>query len=103
MLARQAVRANLTDMMTAEERKIVNYVIKRQVGRSRDGKNSADHDEAGIMPNLIGISMRKSFRLLEDLKVQVQVSGTGVVIEQHPEPGAVVKPGELCQIVLRPD
>jgi cell division protein FtsI (penicillin-binding protein 3) len=45
------------------------------------------------MPDLRGLSMRKALARLGEEKVQVRLAGSGIVMTQRPNPGAVLKEG----------
>ncbi len=54
------------------------------------------------MPDLTGLSLRKSLRLLEGKGVDVRIYGTGVVVDQSPSPGTELEGRAVCQISLEP-
>ena len=43
-----------------------------------------------IMPNLKGMTLREALNALSEIDCGVDVSGTGIVFRQSPEPGDVV-------------
>ena len=51
------------------------------------------------MPDLRGLSMRKALAQLGEEKVQVRLAGSGIVMTQWPNPGAVLKEG--CEVLLK--
>lgn len=56
-------------------------------------------EESGMMPALVGLSVRQAKRELDPLLVDVSYVGGGIVVEQTPSPGTPVLPGERCQLV----
>jgi cell division protein FtsI (penicillin-binding protein 3) len=48
---------------------------------------------AGLMPDLRGLSAREAVRSLTVIGLRPQLAGSGVVVEQSPEPGAELVPG----------
>ena len=54
----------------------------------------------GIMPDLRGLSLRKSFRLLQGMDVGLKIQGTGKVIDQKPRPGTSLKGIKECVLIL---
>jgi len=56
-----------------------------------------------LMPNLKGLSIRKSLRLLQRAGVSITVKGTGRIISQSPKAGKAIKKGEHCVLTLKTD
>jgi cell division protein FtsI (penicillin-binding protein 3) len=54
----------------------------------------------GLMPDLRGRSGREALRLLSRIGMTARLSGDGVVVDQRPEPGTALAPGEACQLRL---
>jgi cell division protein FtsI (penicillin-binding protein 3) len=55
---------------------------------------------SGLMPDLRGLSGRKALNSLTNLGLVPSISGSGFVIEQSPEPGTVLIPGESASLKL---
>lgn len=53
-----------------------------------------------IMPDLRGLSLRKSLRLLQGINVELKIQGTGKVIDQKPQPGTSLKGLDECMLIL---
>ncbi len=102
MVAMQEVMSNLSDMMNVEEKNEMNFELHREIGQNVVVNDLVKTESLGTMPDLQGMSLRKSLRLLKDLKLEIQISGTGVVVAQSPHVGRRVKYGELCRLVLKP-
>lgn len=102
MVAMQEVMSNLSDMMSVEEKNEMNFELHREIGQNVVVGDLAKAAPLRKMPDLKGLSLRKSLRLLKDLKLEIQISGTGVVVAQTPHVGRRVKYGELCRLVLKP-
>jgi cell division protein FtsI (penicillin-binding protein 3) len=55
---------------------------------------------SGVMPRVLGLSLRQAMETLAPLDVGVTVSGRGVVVGQSPPPGSPVESGTLCHLAL---
>ena len=81
-------------MMKPQERVETNFSIS---GEDDETSDTVTADESatepiGIkMPQLKGMSLRKSLRLLQRAEVNVEVQGSGRVIRQKPEAGEMLK------------
>lgn len=53
-----------------------------------------------IMPDLKGLSLRKSLRLLQGLELKINIEGTGRVVSQKPLPGEALKGISECSLIL---
>lgn len=58
--------------------------------------------EKGVVPNLSGLSLRQVLQPFNESPYRVESQGVGFVVKQSPSPGAVLKEGEVVQIVLMP-
>jgi beta-lactam-binding protein with PASTA domain len=54
----------------------------------------------GVMPDLRGLSSREAVLRVTGLGLLPRASGSGFVIEQSPEPGALLVPGEAALLKL---
>ena len=54
----------------------------------------------GTLPDVRGLSAREATRILHRAGVEPRLSGSGVVQRQWPAAGAVIRPGQLCDLVL---
>ena len=54
----------------------------------------------GLMPDLRGLSLRKSLRLLQGTNVVLKIQGTGRVVDQNPRPGTSLKGIKECVLIL---
>ena len=52
------------------------------------------------LPDLSGLSLREALRKAGSLSLRLRVTGSGVVVAQHPKPGTPVFPESMCQIHL---
>jgi len=104
--ALQQVMKNLSDMMRPKAKEEKNF--------SRSGGKGAENEEKNIlqetvsvsmsrMPDLTGMSLRKSLRLLQNTLVKVEIEGTGRVVAQKPSPGTALSPGTQVLITLQRD
>ncbi len=66
-------------------------------GKKEDAKEKST---PGIMPDLRGLSLRKSLRLLQGMDVKLKIQGTGKVIDQKPRPGTSLKGIKECVLIM---
>lgn len=59
--------------------------------------------EDGLMPDLLGRSLRDALGILSTKGYRAQVSGKGFVTAQCPEAGTLLKKGDLCVLALSDD
>ncbi|MFP3983775.1 MAG: PASTA domain-containing protein [Desulfurivibrionaceae bacterium] len=52
---------------------------------------NGDGEPGWVMPDLRGMSIRQALRRLQHRDLQIFVYGSGIIIKQHPEPGARVE------------
>lgn len=102
VVAMQKVMSNLSDMMSAKEKQEMNFEMYGQSVESVSQGEFVKAEFTGAMPDLRGMSLRKSLRLLKDLRLEIQISGTGVVVDQNPIAGRMVRENSLCRLVLKP-
>lgn len=107
VIALQEVVTFNRDMMELSEREEVNFQLvhleeseeKQKQVTTRIRINTGELN----MPDLIGLSLRKSLRLLEKRNVTVKINGFGRVVEQKPEPGSSLEDNEECVLFLQSD
>ena len=56
----------------------------------------------GLMPDLRGMSAREALRRLTQLGLTARMSGNGIVLEQLPAAGSVLRPDNKCVLKLGP-
>ena len=59
-------------------------------------------DLPGSIPNLIGLGVRDVLKKAQQLGLRVVVKGSGIVVEQAPEPGTPLKKDRLLTVTFRP-
>ena len=64
------------------------------------GEASETREVRGEVPDVVGKSGRDAVRLLSRAGLVAELSGTGFVVSQQPEPRGVAKPGSVCRLVL---
>jgi cell division protein FtsI (penicillin-binding protein 3) len=104
--ALQQVMKNLSDMMRPKVKEETNFSRSGEQGHDDEGDSVLQETvsvSVGSMPDLSGMSLRKSLRLLQSTGVKVQVKGTGRVVEQKPSPGTKLSPETHVLIILRRD
>jgi cell division protein FtsI (penicillin-binding protein 3) len=102
VVAMQKVMSNLSDMMSAKEKQEMNFEMYGQEVKNVSPGEFVKAEFTGSMPDLKGMSLRKSLRLLKDLRLEIQISGTGVVVDQTPVAGGMVRENSLCRLMLKP-
>lgn len=103
MVALQEVHQNVADMVqvvVAEER---NFKAGASCPPPAGNLVRRVAEPSPRMPELIGMSLRKSLRKLQGMDVQVTVRGTGRVVSQEPQAGVKMVQGERCLLVLKTD
>ena len=75
---------------------------RRQVpkGDGNAGTSNVEQPVPAIMPNLEGLSLRKSLRLLRGIPLKINIQGTGRVVDQKPPAGAALKGMNECLLIL---
>lgn len=100
--ALQQVMKNLSDMMKPTAQEDINF---RRAAGDLSPLGAARMETAAVteMASFIGMSLRKSLRLLQAVNVEIEIQGSGRVVEQHPSPGAELKPGTRVTLILKRD
>ncbi len=73
----------------------------REAVRKSLEENLVEDADVGNMPELVGLSLRKSLRLLQDQRCEIRVHGTGRVVAQEPPPGTPLAGVKECVIRLQ--
>ncbi len=104
MVALQQIHSNIADVIEVREGEEHNF----KKGTEKDPDQSSQ--PAGVaekqlqtMPDLIGLSLRKSLRLLQSTEMNVTVRGTGRIISQSPLAGEKIEIGAPCLLTLKID
>ncbi len=64
----------------------------------------AGADSAGaLMPDLRGLSLRDALLRVRSAGSRAEVTGTGWVLSQYPDPGTLLAAGATCRVTLGPD
>ncbi len=80
-----------------------NYPVNKQDGTVVPGNLESQEKvkkAVGIMPDLKGLSLRRSFQLLQNNNVKIRFQGTGRVMSQKPLPGTPLKGLSECILIL---
>ncbi|WP_457577962.1 hypothetical protein [Desulfomarina sp.] len=99
----QQVAKNVADVVEPELTDEGNYPFgKGSPGLSGGGnkKRTDQQVEAGVMPDLEGLSLRRSFQLLQHRRLKIHFRGTGRVVSQKPAAGASLQGISECILVL---
>ena len=102
MVALQQVHKNLSDMMSMSERKESNYQ-QEQEKKALAGLETMLELHSPLMPDLVGMSLRRALRLLQDKKVKIRIKGTGRVVAQSPSAGIPLDGVKECLLTLKKD
>jgi cell division protein FtsI (penicillin-binding protein 3) len=107
VVALQRVMKNLADMMSPGDKEEMNFSSTPSSGSLDENLNT---DGAGQqprsdikMPLLTDMSLRKSLRLLQSASVDVEVRGTGRVVDQEPAAGAPLDSVKRVILILERD
>ncbi len=99
----QQVAKSVADVMEPELTGEGNYPFGKgnsELSGRRNKKRISRQVEAGVMPNLEGLSLRRSFQLLQHRKLKIHFRGTGRVVSQKPAAGTSLKGVSECILVL---
>lgn len=103
MVALQEVLKSMSDMMTYDEKEERNYQQQQQERTRQQAAVAEEQPKLQVMPELIGLSLRKSLRLLQGSTVEIHVRGTGRVVAQRPEAGVSLDGVKECVLTLKKD
>ncbi|PID75481.1 MAG: hypothetical protein CSA20_05765 [Deltaproteobacteria bacterium] len=91
----------IADVMQPESAPDENYRKKQNMPAPVKNEETANRlVKRRIMPDLRGLSLRKSLRLLDKAPVSVRIEGSGVVLRQEPPPGTPLVPDMECRLLL---
>jgi len=99
----QQVAKSVADVVEPERRSDVNYPLKKDVVTgyySGDNNREKPAHLLGVMPDLQGLSLRKSLRLLQGIRMKITFKGTGRVVLQTPNPGTPLRDVSECELIL---
>jgi len=107
IVARQKVMKNLADMMKPKQQEEQNFMLSEAPVNQSDALSSKAGTESGglitKMPDLVGMSLRKSLRFLQNSGVEVKVNGTGRVVSHDPPAGSNLEAGTRVILNLERD
>ena len=105
--ARQKVMKNLADMMKPKEQEEKNFSFSDTDTLQSENMSGQAENKADVliakMPDLVGMSLRKSLRLLQNSGVEVKVNGTGRVVSHDPPAGSALLSGTPVVLNLERD
>ena len=105
--ARQKVMKNLADMMKPKEQEEKNFSVPDARTLQSEDLSGQSENEPDVlvtkMPDLVGMSLRKSLRLLQNSGVEVKVNGTGRVVSHNPPAGSELVSGTEVVLNLERD
>lgn len=104
MVALQQIHQNLADVLEVAGGDEHNFkAAKRSELPPSESLAGMLDKQIRVMPDLKGLSLRKSLRLLQRTEVSITVKGTGRVFSQTPKAGKKIKKGEHCVLTLKSD
>ena len=56
--------------------------------------------DPGVMPNLVGLDARSALNMLGNRKLEVQLIGSGIVVNQDPPPGTCLEGMKVSRLIL---
>lgn len=74
----------------------------KNTGLTIDAEESKTVTATRVMPDFKGMSMRRVLQVMEKQQLNIQVRGTGRVIEQHPQPGSAIQGVDGVWVRLAP-
>ena len=105
--ARQKVMKNLADMMKPKEQEEKNFSLPDTQADQSSKMSAQSENKSDVlitkMPDLVGTSLRKSLRFLQNSGVEVKVNGTGRVVSHDPPAGSALVPGARVILNLERD
>ncbi len=99
----QQVAKSVADVVEPELRGEANYPLKEDVIASYFGEDPHRENTIqlfGVMPDLQGLSLRKSLRMLQGVRIKITFRGTGKVVLQTPNPGTPLRNISECELIL---
>lgn len=105
--ARYRVIKQVLDMLKPAERQDRNFRGHPELSANRSPIDTRGSSSQPLlinrMPDLTGLSLRKSLRVVQGAGVTVTVKGSGRVVGQEPKPGTMLVSGGSVVIELQPD
>jgi cell division protein FtsI (penicillin-binding protein 3) len=88
------------EIMAENAGQIYQKWLKSQAGKKSASPTVIKTARPEIMPDLNGLSLRKAMRNLQQLDLNVRITGSGRVVAQEPKPGRI-SGSEECLLTLR--
>jgi len=99
----QQVAKTVSDVVEVEKWDDANYpLIEPGETSVPDNLNKLrmSREAKGMMPDLTGLSLRRSLQLLQDNNIKIRFQGTGRVVSQNPPAGTVLSGVSECVLIL---
>ncbi|SDP66593.1 PASTA domain-containing protein [Desulforhopalus singaporensis] len=97
------VAQTVADVVEPEPGEQGNYQGQKVEGEDKRQGTVSDKDLLPAplaMPDLKGLSLRKSLRMLQGADVEIKIKGTGRVVDQEPPPGTSLEKIKTCRLIL---
>jgi hypothetical protein len=72
-----------------------NHPITLKLGKG-EGSSPQHSIGKGVMPNLVGMTLRKAVKAASDQGVPIRIAGSGIVRKQSLLPGSRISGGSVC-------
>lgn len=98
----QQIAKSVADVVEPEVGDEDNYQVKTVSSELFGIVKTAEREKTtpGTMPDLKGLSLRKSLQLLQGIDLKLDIRGTGKVVDQKPSPGTSLKGITECVLIL---
>ena len=107
VVALQEVMKFNRNMMEVSDKEEMNFKlvhIREHEGKRKIPVTRIRINGGGVnMPDLLGLSLRESLRLLQEKNIAVKIKGFGRVVQQVPAGGVSLENMKECQLVLQSD
>lgn len=97
----QQVAQSIADIAKPQPVGTGTYVVGHSEGEGSAPIKSVSTGRKRFMPDLSGLTLRKSLQGLQGYNCALKVEGTGWVGSQYPPPGSVMEDIETCRITLQ--
>jgi len=104
MFALQQIHRNIADIVEVAEGEEHNFKtgMEDEAGKAQY-PSGTPKEVVQVMPDLKGLSLRKSLRLLQSAEMDVAVRGSGRVVSHSPKAGVKLEKGSSCLLTLKKD
>jgi cell division protein FtsI (penicillin-binding protein 3)/stage V sporulation protein D (sporulation-specific penicillin-binding protein) len=78
-------------------------IVSQKINGEKDAQVSLKSGDLNYskMPDLRGLSLKEALEAMSLIRMPVEFSGKGRVLEQFPEPSTMISKGQTCKLVLK--